>query len=41
MTAYYYGQIGNHMSQFLKSLQPKQHVEAVETTPATPATVTE
>ncbi|MBQ3327343.1 MAG: SGNH/GDSL hydrolase family protein, partial [Clostridia bacterium] len=39
MTAYHYGQIGNHMSQFLKSLQPKQHAEVVK--PAEPAVATE
>ena len=39
LTAYHYGQIGNHLAQFLKSLQPKQHTEAVK--PAEPAVATE
>ena len=30
MTAYYYGQIGNHMSRFLTSLKAKEHKAVVE-----------
>ena len=35
MTAYYYGQIGNHMATFLRSLKAKEHKASVEEETAT------
>lgn len=41
MTAYYYGQIGNHMATFLRSLKAKEHpVEEQTTQPAQTTTTT-